>query len=82
MYRYENAVLISNFYRNYKIRRGINKFVSQRNFKQTFVQEVFFKKIECLFFVEIRIYTKTHPFLMKVRTRQFKKKKQEKSNCL
>ena len=50
------------FTKSYEIRRDIINFVSQRNFKQTFVSEIFLRKSNVCFFVEIGIYTKTLPF--------------------
>ena len=61
------------FTRNYKIRRGIINFASQRNFKQTFVSEILLKKSNACFLCRFE-YIQKHPFLMKVRTRHLKTK--------
>ena len=48
------------FTRNYKIRRGIINFASQRNFKQAFVQEILLRKSNACFLGRFE-YLQKHP---------------------
>ena len=45
----EMLLSFQSFTRNYKIRRGIINFASQRNFQQTFVSEILFRKSNACF---------------------------------
>ena len=56
------------FTRNYKIRRGIINFASQKNFKQTFVQEILLRKLNACFLWRFE-YIQKHSLFKKVRTR-------------
>ena len=60
MYRYGNAVLFRIFTRNYKIKRGIINFVSQRNLKQTSLQEILLRKSNASFLWRFE-YIQKHP---------------------
>ena len=49
MYRYENSVFTSNFCQKLKNKKQRYQFASQRNFKQTFVQQFFLRKLNAFF---------------------------------